>query len=303
MLPSRISGRIPHFHGCDLDMADVLSDAEKLNVAKGFLLASPPGEVRDVSKDVAKLLPRGLLSDTALRGILHTYNVENSLPVQIPNEDESKRLVVCQEGEVDVGHYLDTHGRKVWGFDHVTQEILAQDVQDASARFTSSLEPLRAELQLEVDAYLATQFGNQGGAAVFATDSTITIVLSTERVSLRNFWSGRWKSKWTLTNVSPDAATLAGRIDLHVHYFEDGNLQLQSHKDVAPVPVTGESLAQAVLAVFRAEEHVVHSNLEDMYINMTEETFKEMRRVMPVTQTKMEWNLYAHRTAKDLSRK
>ncbi|RHZ20210.1 hypothetical protein DYB37_003827 [Aphanomyces astaci] len=283
----RISGRIPHFHGCDLDMADVLSDAEKLNVAKGFLLASPPGEVRDVSKDVAKLLPRGLLSDTALRGILHTYNVENSLPVQIPNEDESKRLVVCQEGEVDVGHYLDTHGRKVWGFDHVTQEILAQDVQDASARFTSSLEPLP----------------DRGGAAVFATDSTITIVLSTERVSLRNFWSGRWKSKWTLTNVSPDAATLAGRIDLHVHYFEDGNLQLQSHKDVAPVPVTGESLAQAVLAVLRAEEHVVHSNLEDMYINMTEETFKEMRRVMPVTQTKMEWNLYAHRTAKDLSRK
>ncbi|ETW01128.1 hypothetical protein H310_06738 [Aphanomyces invadans] len=288
-------------------MADAASDAEKLAVAKGFLLASPPGEVREVAKDVTKLVPRGLLSDTALRGIMHTYNVENCLPMQLPNEEESKRLVICQEGEVDASHYLDTHSQKVWGFDHVTQEILPQDVQDASAHFTSSLESLRAALQGELDSYMSAQFGNQGAAAVFATNSTITLILSTERVSLRNFWSGRWKSKWTLANVSPDssAATLAGRIDLHVHYFEDGNLQLLSHKDVAAAQVCGgaRSLAQAVLDTIRAEEHVVHSNLEDMYINMTEETFKEMRRVMPVTQTKMEWNLFAHRTAKDLSRK
>ncbi|RHY33513.1 hypothetical protein DYB32_001577 [Aphanomyces invadans] len=225
------------FHG-DPQMADAASDAEKLAVAKGFLLASPPGEVREVAKDVTKLVPRGLLSDTALRGIMHTYNVENCLPMQLPNEEESKRLVICQEGEV-----------------------------------------------------------------LFATNSTITLILSTERVSLRNFWylsswsalslisvrSGRWKSKWTLANVSPDssAATLAGRIDLHVHYFEDGNLQLLSHKDVAAAQVCGgaRSLAQAVLDTIRAEEHVVHSNLEDMYINMTEETFKEMRRVMPGTSS------------------
>ena len=72
-------------------------------------------------------------------------------------------------------------------------------------------------------------------------------------------------------------------------------------------------------------EDELQMNLEDMYINMSEETFKEMRRVMPVswacldtnemqrvlnsyilsyvvTQTKMEWSLHAHRTAKDLGR-
>jgi capping protein alpha len=58
-----------------------------------------------------------------------------------------------------------------------------------------------------------------------------------------------------------------------------------------------------VIQAIQAEEHMIQSHLEDMYINMSEETFKEMRRVMPVTQTKMDWSIHAHRTAKDLGRK
>ncbi|KAF0695998.1 Aste57867_13211 [Aphanomyces stellatus] len=286
-------------------MADYehVSDAEKLKLAQHFLLSSPPGEIRDVAKDVTKLLPPGLLSDAVLRGAQHSYNVDNFLTVDLPN-GESHRLVVCKEAEIDNGHYVDTKGRKVWGFDHIKQETIPGDVQEApSAAFSTALEAARESVQAAVDSYLATQFANQGGAAVFATDSALTVVVSAERVSLRNYWTGRWKSKWTVTNVSGNSATVAGRIDLHVHYFEDGNLQLQSHKDVVARSVQGSNVGAAVVDAIREEEHVVHSSLEDMYINMSEETFKEMRRVMPVTQTKMDWSIHAHRTAKDLGRK
>ncbi|CAK4159410.1 unnamed protein product [Aphanomyces euteiches] len=294
-----------------------VSDTEKLRLAQHFLLSTPPGEIRDVVKDVTKLLPGGLLSDSVLRGAMHSYSTESNLPVAIPS-GESHHLIICKEGEVDNGHYLDTKTQKMWGFDHIKQEIVPHDVQDASVHFQSALEPVRLSIQSAVDEYMANQFGNQGGVAVFANDSAITIVISTERVSLRNFWSGRWKSKWMLTNVSNSSATVTGRIDLHVHYFEDGNLQLQSNKEVSR-SIQGASLAAAIIDAIREEEHVVHSNLEDMYINMSEETFKEMRRVMPgkkkmrspvhsirqmlVTQTKMDWSIHAHRTAKDLGRK
>ncbi|CAK4344520.1 unnamed protein product [Aphanomyces euteiches] len=256
-----------------------VSDTEKLRLAQHFLLSTPPGEIRDVVKDVTKLLPGGLLSDSVLRGAMHSYSTESNLPVAIPS-GESHHLIICKEGEVDNGHYLDTKTQKMWGFDHIKQEIVPHDVQDASVHFQSALEPVRLSIQSAVDEYMANQFGNQGGVAVFANDSAITIVISTERVSLRNFWSGRWKSKWMLTNVSNSSATVTGRIDLHVHYFEDGNLQLQSNKEVSR-SIQGASLAAAIIDAIREEEHVVHSNLEDMYINMSEETFKEMRRVMP----------------------
>ena len=43
-----------------------------------------------------------------------------------------------------------------------------------------------------------------------------------------NFWNGRWRSQWTLEA----SGSVAGKLWVHVHYYEDGNVQLQSTKDV-----------------------------------------------------------------------
>ncbi|OQR97077.1 F-actin-capping protein subunit alpha [Achlya hypogyna] len=292
-----------------------VSDDEKLAVATRLLLSSPPGEIRDVAKDVVKLLPAGLLTDAKLRGVLRAYNVKHCTGVMTP--EGTHRVVICQAGEVDPTHYIDTKSKKVWGFDHLTQELLAHDVSDCPEKFTMPTEPFRLAVQQALDGYVFTQFANQGAAAVFSTgDNELTIVLSTERINLRNYWcdrdyatatkrvltSGRWTSQWTL---NLDSRVLKGAIDLHVHYYEDGNLQLQSRKAVETTLASTDAsvVGAAVVQAIRDEEHVIHSNLEDMYINMSEETFKEMRRVMPVTQTKMEWSIHAHRTAKDLGQK
>ncbi|KAI9922713.1 hypothetical protein PsorP6_001333 [Peronosclerospora sorghi] len=74
--------------------------------------------------------------------------------------------------------------------------------------------------------------------------------------------------------------------------FENGNLQLQSFKDVEEEISSQERAADvgdAILRVMKEAEGNAQTHLEEMYINMSEETFKEMRRLMPVTQTKMEW--------------
>ena len=55
-------------------------------------------------------------------------------------------------------------------------------------------------------------------------------------------------------------------------------------------------MAQAVVDAIRKAEDLIQSSLEDMYINMSQETFKEMRRVTPITQTKMDWNINQHRS-------
>jgi hypothetical protein len=55
-------------------------------------------------------------------------------------------------------------------------------------------------------------------------------------VNLKNFWSGKWASTWSLsTSEEVDNATLSGEVKIHVHYFEDGNLQMQTQKKVAGV--------------------------------------------------------------------
>jgi hypothetical protein len=63
------------------------------------------------------------------------------------------------------------------------------------------------------------------GVSVFSTGDKIVVVISSEKPNLRNFWSGRWTSAWTIVGNK-----VAGNIKIHAHYFEDGNVQLQTAK-------------------------------------------------------------------------
>ena len=117
---------------------------------------------------------------------------------------------------------------------------------------------------------------------MYVVGTTLVVNLCTERVNLRNFWGGRWKSRWEI-DLTANPSLVTGTIELHVHYFENGNLQLQSCKTVKEEITVQrpDGLGDAIVAVMKEAEDNLQMNLEDMYINMSEETFKEMRRVMP----------------------
>ncbi|KAI9991801.1 hypothetical protein PInf_017172 [Phytophthora infestans] len=246
------------------------SDEEKLQIAQRFLLASPPGQVHEVLRDVAKLVPAHVLPDAALRGALHAYNVKNCVPVDVPDADY--KILICEEGEVDAAHYVDPIGNR---------QIVPDDVAEIPEDKVTDFEK------------------DRGSAGVYIVGTKLVVNLCTERINLRNYWGGRWKSRWEV-DLTANPAKIKGNIQLHVHYFENGNLQLQNSKDIdeeITVQRPG-GLGDAILRVMKEAEDDLQSNLEDMYINMSEETFKEMRRVC-----QMEWSLHAHRTAKDLGRK
>ncbi|TDH71391.1 hypothetical protein CCR75_007355 [Bremia lactucae] len=278
------------------------ADDEKLQIARQFLLASPPGQISEVLRDVAKLVPAHVLTDVALREVLRVYNVKNCVPVDVPDADY--KIVICSEGEVDATHYVDPIGNRVLGFDHMKQQIVVEDVAELPADRVTEFEKERQDVQNTLQSYLQFEYMHGGTAGVYIVGTTLVVHLCTERINLRNYWGGRWKSRWQV-DLATNVRALKGNIQLHVHYFENGNLQLQHTKDVdedVSIQPPG-TLGDAILRVMKDAEDAVQRNLEDMYINMSEETFKEMRRVMPVTQTKMEWSVHAHRTAKDLGRK
>jgi capping protein alpha len=52
--------------------------------------------------------------------------------------------------------------------------------------------------------------------------------------------------------------------------------------------------------MLKAAEGELQTALEEMYASMNEETFRAMRRIMPVKRTKMEWNVNAVRMNKQV---
>ena len=100
----------------------------------------------------------------------------------------------------------------------------------------------------------------------------------------------RWfgVSTWT---VKPKTLAVSGEIKVRAHYFEDGNVQLQTKKKIDESIASGDDIGVAVKTLIADEEKKLQGGLELMYANMTEETFKAMRRVMPVHRNKMNWNI------------
>ena len=80
-------------------------------------------------------------------------------------------------------------------------------------------------------------------------------------------------------------------ISVLVHYFEEGNVQLTtSTSGQVDIPVSGgdAELADAIVAELRRVEKQYLMSLEDSFGDLSE-TFKELRRKLPLTQSHFPW--------------
>ena len=98
--------------------------------------------------------------------------------------------------------------------------------------------------------------------------------------------------------------TLTGKVFVHVHYFEDGNVQLD---DKAAFQCEVEATPDKVGAAFKAKveecEGAFITKLEEIYSKLSEEVLQGLRRRLPVTRQKFDWDkLAVAKLAGDLQR-
>jgi len=118
---------------------------------------------------------------------------------------------------------------------------------------------------LQVSEYVADRYvegGSAAGAVYSSTQSPneLQVVVSGEKVNLRNFWSGQFASTWSVVlGAEATSVTVAGEVKVRAHYFEEGNVQLQTKKALPAVAVKvaggdAAAVAKAVADHIAAEE-------------------------------------------------
>lgn len=102
---------------------------------------------------------------------------------------------------------------------------------------TGQNEEYRAAISGKLKEYLSafyedgsspTSVANGVGSVYVSPQGQIAIVISFKNLNQNNYWTGGWQSEWTLSVNKKGSAKLEGRIRINVHYFEDGNVQLNS---------------------------------------------------------------------------
>lgn len=229
------------------------------------------------------------------------YSRDQLTPVTLTGAEQ--QTLVTEYNELEGGRYYDPRSKQSFKYDYIRDE--ASDLRawtpDASA------EGWRSALE-EVWTTYAREHYTNGVSAVFGSSEngliTLTACIEGHQFQPNNFWNGRWRSVWRTTfNPASGKADLTGSIRVQVHYYEDGNVQLVTEKEARDSVVIGSEAATArdFVAVAESAENDYQQAIAENYVTMSDTTFKALRRPLPVTRAKFEWNrLTGYRLASEL---
>jgi len=261
-------------------------------IVNSFLLNAPPGEFHEVVTDVRGLLSNdGLLNELAPTAFKE-YNTEQMLVLAVPNQPH--KVLITKFGEVSGEEYLDTTGKQVVTFDHFKQEVTGTRAA-GDAEFNSELEPWRTATEKKALEYVANFYDNGAGAVYCSKDGkgniVVTFAISSALFNGTNFYNGRWRSVWTATFAPGKAAQVTGNLRINVHYYEDGNVQLNTNcnKKETVQAAKPDSFADAFVLAIQKLEGELQGQLGQNYDKMNTSTFKALRRALPITATKIAW--------------
>ncbi|VDP12308.1 unnamed protein product [Onchocerca flexuosa] len=264
----------------------VVCGDDNIRIVSSFLLHSPPGEFNEVFNDVRMLLNNDVLLKNGCAAAFAQYNKEQFIPVKLESVD--KQTLITPFNEMPNGRFYDPRSRNSFKYEHLRKE--ATDIQAESANDVSC-ETWRKAVQEEADKYIESHYEDTGITAVFVNNDSLTLCIESHRYQPKNFWNGRWRSQWTLpiADGRNGQCEIKGIIKVHVHYYEDGNVQLVSTKE------TSAKVTYTYL------EYYFQDAVQENYQQMSATTFKALRRQLPVTGVKFDWNnTHTYRISKDL---
>jgi len=75
-------------------------------------------------------------------------------------------------------------------------------------------ESLRALMQETLNDYMSRAYINESSAAgaFVTTEDRLSVVISGEKINLKNFWSGRWTSSWVIDLSEESQIIISGDI-------------------------------------------------------------------------------------------
>ncbi|KAB5583135.1 putative actin-capping protein alpha-2 chain [Coniochaeta sp. 2T2.1] len=257
-------------------------------ILSSFVEGAPPGELADVIKALTISTPNAV---NELGPAFEKYNEEQFVTVKLPGG--SQPVIISSHSSLGDGRYYDVESSSSFEFDHTTQK--------ASAVQSHVLEGQQADLVKStlksLSTYVREHFPNAAyGVYPIEDDSKIAIVIVSNKYSPNNFWNGRWRSLYIFDSSS---SALEGSVKVDVHYYEDGNVRLLTNKSVTATVSsgTGAGIAKEI----GAAEKRYQEELNRGFTNLSEGAFKGLRRQLPVTRQKIEWDKVAsYRLGQDI---
>jgi len=265
--------------------------ASQLATVSAFVEGAPPGELADVIADIKALMVSSPNIISQLGPAFEKYHEEQFATVKLPGS--SQNVIVSSHNSLGDGRYYDVESSSSFAFDHSTQK--ASGAQ--SYVLESSHSDLVKSLLKSLGTHVKEHYPNASyGVYPIEDDSKIAILVVANKYSPNNFWNGRWRSLYI---YDPSSSSIAGSLKVDVHYYEDGNVRLLTDKPVT-ASISSTSATSIVREITVAEKKY-QEELNKGFNSLSEGAFKGLRRQLPITRQKIEWDKIAgYRLGQDI---
>lgn len=246
--------------------------------------------------DVRKLVGPSVLTSEKELALLARVNKEKFAAVSV---DGGKSVLITPHGELPDGLYLDPSGPCALEVDHkaLTATKSATPLSGAQLGALQGGAAIREAVDREMQAYCKVHVPGSTCTTYGTSGAGIKVVCctSTRAAELSNYWAGLWMSEWTLeVPMGGSIGTLTGKVQVHVHYFEDGNVQLDDKVVFqSELPASAEEVGGAFAKKVKECEQGLLAKLEETYTSMSDNVLQGLRRRLPITKTKFDWDKVA----------
>ncbi|CAD5322163.1 unnamed protein product [Arabidopsis thaliana] len=214
---------------------------------------------------------------------------------------DATEVIVSSYSEINENEYLDPRTAQVAIVDHVKQ--ICTKVRPANDEELPSLyiEEYRYALDAEIQRYVSESYP-KGMSAVNCvkgkdtegpgSDFELVVIITAMRLSPQNFCNGSWRSVWNIDfQDESQVLDIKGKLQVGAHYFEEGNVELDAKKDFQDSTIfqSADDCAIAIANIIRHHETEYLASLEVAYSKLPDNTFKDLRRKLPVTRTLFPW--------------
>jgi len=271
-----------------------VTDEDKVAAASQVLLSTPLKEFQEVHKEVKSLLGKQALLDEAMKSVPGAWETSHC---SIETGADPPYVLLSSAGKVGDLEYACPGSSQAYTVDLETQKTTgSRDLTSDEKKEIGLDDETRCALDKALTQYVDEHHEGCGKFAVYKKGEDYVICVHADLADKKNMWTG------TLTNT----ATLSGRTDVkfftkvQIHYWEDGNCQLNSSWDGKAKVKDGKTLALEVVKALTSHVNEYHNLMSQDFAMMNSSTLKLMRRVLPITKQKIQWaKLEGYKLAKD----
>ena len=257
-------------------------DAGFVKVAKYIIKKTPIGHLGKALENLRSLVGEQVMDTDEVKQEIHSYGESHLSPVQ--NDVTNSKVIISNLTKDGEGFYYD-QGQKV------KFKIGIESGQVEDAQETECSNELREAVDNKMKEYLNKCYKTDVTKYnVYYDEDKIVVLISAHNLNLKSFWSGEWLSTWEMNINSKE---INGTLRANTYYYEEGNIQFNLDTSFQGTAQGGDdnAVATSLIEFIKTSENSVQLELEKVYDELSENYIKPLRRKLPVTGSKMNWNV------------